>query len=248
MSVPFCVVFPLRVTQELISENHSPKVVPNVSSEHCSPTVLNSTNWEELLFLKVFCFANFIFEIILKWLHLSLSFPPSKPSHTRSLLSFKFMRELSFFIDYCFMPLCVSINISILKYNLYAYVVLNIMCSAYIMLFACISPELIVWCRIINWCALSWTVSSTLSIPYSPVVLFARLRPPRLSSVHYSMSIVVIVVQLVFRQSCSDVSGKASDITRRRSLTTDAPILWFWPSFCPVFSHVYWALDVGIVL
>lgn len=66
VSVPFCVVFPFRVTGELISENHSPKVVPNGLSEHCSPVVSNSTNWEELLFLKSFCFANFIFEIIIK--------------------------------------------------------------------------------------------------------------------------------------------------------------------------------------
>lgn len=96
-------------------------------------------------------------------------------------------------------------------------------------------------------CALSWTISSTLSIPYFPVVLFVGLMPPGLPSVHYAMSIA-INAQFIFRQSWSNALSKASDITRRHSITADFLILRFWQSLCPLFNHVYWALDVGIVL
>lgn len=96
VSVPFCVVFPFTVTWELISKNRSPKVVPNVLSEPYSPIVLNNTNWEELLFLKSFGFINFIFEIILKWLHISLPFPPSNPSHIPLLALFQIHGKIIF--------------------------------------------------------------------------------------------------------------------------------------------------------
>ena len=59
-----------------------------------------------------FYFQNFI---IIESHHLSLLFPPSKPSHIPTLLFFKFM---SFFINCCYVHTCICMYIYVPKYNL----------------------------------------------------------------------------------------------------------------------------------
>jgi hypothetical protein len=56
--------------------------------------------------------------------------------------------------------------------------------------------------------------------------LSIRLRPPRLSPVHFTISIVPAFVQLTFRQLCWwDFMGLSSDITEKHNLTANSLIL-----------------------
>lgn len=65
--------------------------------------------------------------------------------------------------------------------------------------------------------------------------------------VHISMAFGVIIVWLLFRQSCwQDFVDIASNISRRLSLTENS--LWLLRSFHSFFCNVSWALGAGIVL
>lgn len=70
---------------------------------------------------------------------------------------------------------------------IYTYILLNIICSVYIILLVCIFSGPTIWYWVSNWCALLWrrVISSILRISYLPTVLCGRLRPGGLSPTHF---------------------------------------------------------------
>lgn len=100
LSVPFS----FRVILELIRENYFPKVVQNALSEHCGSKVLDCTNREYLVFLKSFCFVNFVFKIIIGLLYISLPFPSSKSSHISLSVLFQIQWRIIFLFSFIIVP------------------------------------------------------------------------------------------------------------------------------------------------
>ena len=69
----------------------------------------------------------------------------------------------------------------------------------------------------------------------------------QLSSVSYSFSYRVDVIQLTFQQSWWwERMGLLSVISRRHTLIAHALILWLLQSFCQVFCNLSWALGAGM--
>lgn len=64
------------------------------------------------------------------------------------------------------------------------------------------------------------TVSPTPNIPRLSIVVYVQLRPREFT---LSLSIAIVLVQLLFKQACwQDFVGVASDITRIHSLTANS--------------------------
>lgn len=88
----------------------------------------------------------------------------------------------------------------------------------YMMLLVCMFSGITTWCSITNSYAFPWErLSPTLRILSFPVILCVELRHSRVCSVHFDMSIVVLV-QLLFRLFCWwDFMHVASDFTGKQS-------------------------------
>lgn len=79
------------------------------------------------------------------------------------------------------------------------------------------------------------------NIPQLPVVLGDTLGPPRLSFIHYGVSVIVLVL-LMFRKSrWCDFMCIAFDIPRRHNLTANFLIFWLLTIFLPNFCSVPWS-------
>ena len=96
------------------------------------------------------------------------------------------------------------------------------------------------------------TTSPAPSFPQSPIVLCVDLRTHGLCPIPFSMftGISSLVHEFgMFIGSAhfwvlSEFMCWASDVSRRRSLTANSPILWFLQPFCSCFHSVSWALEV----
>lgn len=76
----------------------------------------------------------------------------------------------------------------------------------------------------------------TANIAQLPVVLCGGWSPPGFISVHFSMPMVFVLVQYMFRQTCWwDFMRVASENIRRHSLTENFVIFWLLKSFCSYF-------------
>lgn len=108
-----------------------------------------------------------------------------------------------------------------------------------------------IWYSITNWCALLW--DDYLSLPKLFLVdcsSFSRAQESLAFPIHFSISTIVVLVQLVFRHSCWwDSMGVDSNITRRHSLTANFLIdPLALPFFSPPLQQHSLRLCAGIVL
>ena len=104
----------------------------------------------------------------------------------------------------------------------------------------------------INWCTLPGKGYFSHSLHFLDACLLCSIEASGASPIHIGMSIGVIIVKLLCRQSYRwDPMGIVSDITRRHHLTsshTISLVLWFSKAFCSLFCSVPWVLDVEVYL
>lgn len=80
------------------------------------------------------------------------------------------------------------------------------------------------------------------SIPWFPILLCLWLSPLELSLFHISMSVVVILFQVMFRRSCTwEFMSVICNISRRHTLTANFSFLWLLRSYPPP----QWSLRLG---